>query len=261
MDKEAIQAQLALLRPDVPWVHYFDFGNGLTSVSADQPKSYQKAVGLGRFGDLVASITEPSGKRVLDLASAEGGHSVAFARAGAREVVGIEGRQLYVDRATFAAKALGLDNVRFMQGDVRKIPAEIGRFDIVLCSGILYHIDSEHFEIVVRSLYELTTDMVVLSTHVATPWALGRYRLTGPVKAGPYEGYSFREHNVEDTPEMRQSRLRASLDNPQSFWPLPDELIRALSDVGFKRITEQIKPGHYTAFEERQCRPLLVLRR
>lgn len=50
--------------------------------------------------------------RVLDLACLEGLYGLAFALHGA-EVVGIEGREPNIEKARFAQRALGLENIRF----------------------------------------------------------------------------------------------------------------------------------------------------
>src|SRR5208283_4911140 len=57
-------------------------------------------------------------KRLLDLACLEGLFAIEFAR-----------------------KVLGLSNCRLIKGDVRSISAELGSFDVILCAGILYHLD------------------------------------------------------------------------------------------------------------------------
>ena len=71
-----------------------------------------------------------------------GHYAIEFAMQGAT-VVGIEGRESNVQKAIFAKDILNLENLTFYQDDVRNLSAEkYGQFDIVLCSGILYHLDS-----------------------------------------------------------------------------------------------------------------------
>ena len=53
----------------------------------------------------------------------------------------IEGRESGNANARFAAEVLGLSNVSFITDDVRNLSQErYGRFDVVFCSGILYHL-------------------------------------------------------------------------------------------------------------------------
>src|SRR3982750_1746029 len=74
-----------------------------------------------------------SGLRVLDLGAGEGGLSLEFAAQGAR-VVCVDGRQMNVAKAEFAASALGLD-IEFRCQDVRALSTS-ERYDLVLCFGL-----------------------------------------------------------------------------------------------------------------------------
>ncbi len=71
--------------------------------------------------------------------------AVELARLGAN-VVGIEGREANLAKARFAKEALSLENPEFHQDDVRNLSKEkYGRFDVVLCLGILYHLNRQTF--------------------------------------------------------------------------------------------------------------------
>src|SRR3989442_14143808 len=86
--------------------------------------------------------------RVLDLACLEGLYGKEFARHGAA-VFGKEGRKANIEKARFAKDALALENIRFVQDNVRNLSVQkYGYFDVVLCLGILYHLhvpDVFHF--------------------------------------------------------------------------------------------------------------------
>lgn len=108
-------------------------------------------------------LTELASLRVLGLACLEGLYAVEFARQGAR-AVGIEGRDVNLEKVRFVKKALGLDNLDLHHDDVRNLSLEkYGEFDVVLCLGILYHLDAPdvfHFvesigRVTRRSLYNV----------------------------------------------------------------------------------------------------------
>lgn len=268
MSETELRGGLQRLEPSVPWAHHFALGHGVETISPENLQFYNKSQGLKKLAKLLLNMVpyhtkrgSLKGARVLDLASAEGGHSIALAAQGA-DVLGIEGRPLYVERARFAAAALGIDNVRFEQGDVRTVDsARLGKFDIVLFSGILHHLGQDDFEGMLQTLFQLTGDTLFLYTHVSTPEAVERFRLQGPVRTrNGYEGFLFREHADDASAEERQRQVRASLDNTFSFWATPESFSKALATVGFVSVSKSLTPNMHN-WVDAQCRWLAVARR
>ena len=105
--------------------------------------------------------------RVLDLACHEGHYAIEFAMQGA-EAVGIEYREESVAKARFVKDYLHLARLTFYQDDVRNLSREkYGEFDVVICSGILYHLDAPDIFHFVRRIFEVCTRLVYFDTHVA----------------------------------------------------------------------------------------------
>ncbi len=262
-----IQRRLAELSPETPWAHFFEFAPGIFSVTPENEKFFKKATGLKRVGDVLLQIAEMqvhghslAGKRVLDLACGEGGHSVQFADKGA-EVIGVEGRSLYMERARFAAEAMGQSNIKFIQGDVRKLDPQLGKFDIVVFSGILHHLGIEDFDGMITELARLTEDMLLIYTHVSSDLAIKNHRLQGPQRTNAgREGYLFREHQDDATAKQREQQVRASLDNTFSFWAKEEVLINALKSAGFPLILKVMLP-HPFGWENASYRPILVAKK
>lgn len=263
-----IQQRLSELKPDIPWANHYVLGSGIETVTADAGHFYGKAMGLKAFTDLLPGILRKhmgresfSGLRCLDIGSAEGIHAIFMAEQGAREVIGLEGRRLYVDRSNFVAEAKGLTNVRFVQNDVRTLDAAaFGQFDFVLCSGLLHHLDADAFVHFTQAMADVTGDTLVLYTHTATDWAVDHFQLKESARvAGQYEGFLFREHKDGATPEQKERQVRASLDNTFSFWARESSLVRRLVEVGFKSILKVYEPVFTKTFNEREFRALWVL--
>jgi hypothetical protein len=88
------------------------------------------------------------GARVLDLASHDGRWCYAFAQAGAREVVGIEGRPELVKQFEAFPNAEIKRRVKLNVGDIfegtRKLVEDKQTFDVVGILGVYYHI-MDHF--------------------------------------------------------------------------------------------------------------------
>ncbi len=125
---------------------------------------------------LVASLVEIlkpffakplSEMRVLDLGCGEGGFAIEFGRRGA-SVVGVEAREANIAKANFARDALGLENVEFVQDDVRNLHrVKYGLFDLVLCWGLLYHLDAQSVFPFIEQIASVCTRIAVFDTHVS----------------------------------------------------------------------------------------------
>ena len=185
--------------------------------------------------------------RVLDLGCEEGHFAVEFARHGA-EVVAVDVREQHLERARFLAEASGAaERLGTVRADVRELdPDELGEFDLVLCLGLHYHLDTP-------DLFALFEKLARLSR-----WALvlyGNFSLSdreAREHAGhTYHGAAVFEH-AEATPEAERRRLGlASPDNPRSFWLTKPSLVNLLADSGFTSVSEQLFPRGETWHADR----------
>lgn len=265
-----IRQQLDALQPEIPWAHFFDFGHGISSVDESNDTFLRKSKSLSRIAELMGYLSKHhvkggtlEGKRVLDLACGEGAHSIYFARLGAT-VLGLDGRQLYVDRATFAARTQGQSqNTSFITGDVRHLDAEeLGTFDVVIASGILHHLNTEAFYDFISGLRNVCDDTAFIYTHISTALSIQNHRLKGPVYANDaYEGYLFREHAENASEEQKRSKVRASLDNSTSFWATETALVQAARDAGWDAFYRMHHPAVFSNLETGSYRPVFVLRK
>jgi len=84
------------------------------------------------------------GATVLDLACCEGWFSHKMLEWGASRVVGVDIRELNVRRAKLVRQHFDISPERFdiRHGDVLELdPDELGRFDVVLVLGLVYHME------------------------------------------------------------------------------------------------------------------------
>lgn len=103
-----------------------------------------------RYAHIVEPLkAEISGARILDLGSHDGRWPLAYADAGAREVVGIEGRASLVEKFN-GFPGRNKDRVDMRVGDfvveMDKLIAQNETFDIVSCLGVFYH-TTHHYKI------------------------------------------------------------------------------------------------------------------
>jgi 2-polyprenyl-3-methyl-5-hydroxy-6-metoxy-1,4-benzoquinol methylase len=168
-----------------------------------------------RLKRIVQVVSDLSNKplsecRILDLGCLDGIYSIEFAKHGA-DTIGVEIREANIRKAIFCKEALALHNVDFRQDDVRNISAELyGRFDAIVCSGILYHLPATDAIDVIKRMYDMVNRVVVIDTHVALK-PIERF-VFGEEE---YWGSVFREHSASTTPEEKAKTLWASADNPE----------------------------------------------
>jgi SAM-dependent methyltransferase len=175
--------------------------------------------------------------RVLDLACLEGLYAIEFARLGA-EVVAIEGREANLAKARFAGEVFSLGNVSFIRDDVRNLSVgKYGVFDVVLCLGILYHLDAPDLFSFVHNISAVCRRLTVIDTHISP-----RPSVCREYHGKKYYGRPYREHAPSATSEAREKAAWASLDNPRSFWFTRPSLFNLLAQTGFSSAYECVLP-------------------
>jgi SAM-dependent methyltransferase len=184
--------------------------------------------------------------RVLDLGCEEGHFAVEFARHGA-EVVAVDVREEHLRRARFLAEATGAPRFSTVLADVRELdPAALGEFDLVLCLGLHYHLDTPDLFVFFEKLARLCRWALVL---------YGNFSLSDRdvrEHAGRrYHGASVFEHAAGATEDERRRLGLASPDNPRSFWLTKPSLINLLADSGFSSVCEQLFPRSETWHADR----------
>jgi hypothetical protein len=242
---EIIAEREAIIARCGPWTaHNIHLGHGIYTIGTVT----EGRLVLRRIVQAVSDISRSplSSLRVLDLACLEGIYGIEFALHGAK-VIGIEGRSANIEKAKFAARCLKLPNIEFIQDDVRKINRNtIGEFDVVLCAGIFYHLNSPDVFAFAETIAEMTTQFAIFDTHISL----------GASEQRQYKGYSYNgsifvEHADIATDEQKERSLWASLDNNQSFWLTRASLLNLLSKSGFSSVLENFNPSMIGEFDNR----------
>lgn len=181
-----------------------------------------------------------TGCRVADLGCAHGTLAIELARRGAT-ALGIEGRQYWIDVANRNRDYYSAPQAEFVRDDVKNFSvSRYGQFDIVICAGLLYHLDSPDLFDLVERISEACTGFAIFDTHVALhPKRQVSWR------GHTYSGMSYREHFPAATERQREEALGASLDDEWSFWLTKPSLLNLLQRVGFTSVLEIENPvGH-----------------
>lgn len=193
-----------------------------------------------------------AGKTVVDLGCLEGAFTVEFARLGAALSVGIEPRKESFDRCEIVRKLTGFSNLRFIQADLKdELPKWEGEFDVVFMAGLLYHVSDPYSAL--RLVYRSCRELTMIDTHIADKKTVTHN--CGEIvdrwwDGKSYKGRLFPEYPADVDRSRHEKMLWAAYSDAFAFWPLEDDLVRMIHDVGF-RIVNKINPaefrGHWRA--------------
>ena len=178
--------------------------------------------------------------RLLDLGALEGGLSLAMAESGF-EVLCVEGRSENAAKCRLVRDYFDLGrHLEVLEADVRSLnPQEHGRFEVILCCGLLYHLD-QPFEF----LHQLSTLLspggaLFIDSHVApkSDVEVGESNYAGALsslqsldsKNPSLEGRWILEHDPNDDGTHPWS----SIGNSRSFWATKESLFLSLEAAGF----------------------------
>jgi tRNA (mo5U34)-methyltransferase len=125
------------------WHYRFDLRGHETPLADDKANRHEQR--RRYFFDPLVELAGGSlgGKRVLDLGCNAGFWTLAALRAGADFVLAVDGRAMHVHQAALVLEVEEIDSSRYelVVDDVFEVDyARHGRFDIVLCLGLLYHV-------------------------------------------------------------------------------------------------------------------------
>ena len=212
----ALRARIAALDP---WFYPLRVGGIEVTAGVGSPVSHEFLVNHTHcraqlLVDEVARRTELRGKSVLELASNCGYWSSRYAELGASRVVGLEGRQQFLEQAELYWSVNGMlpaERCTFLRGNVadRRDWAALealGPFDVTLVAGILYHVPN--YREVLRWASELTREVLVIDTRVV--------------------------HGAEAiVAEPGELRFNAIAETRRKVVPNLDQLVAALEELGF----------------------------
>jgi SAM-dependent methyltransferase len=225
--------------------HNIELAPGLFTIQAAPPDRAQQRAQL--YAGLCRTLLRRPlrGLRVLDLGCLEGGISIALARQGAR-CLGIDVRTSHLAKAAFAAQALGLQRrCRWLEGDVTdpSLWQRLGRFDLVICSGLLYHLDAADLLPLLKRLHGVCRRrraLAIVDTNIA-PAPSHCVELPGQP---PLWGCHWQEHEPSTSEPERLAAGWSSLHNNQAFWLTERSLVNALVSAGFGSVVKPLYPYH-----------------
>lgn len=147
---------------------FFDF-------LADHPRYDATGGSIQRLNRRYRFLVKPyaaeiKGACVLDLASHDGRWSYALSAAGAKEVLGVEGREEMIAEYDAFPPGPVKDRVSFVHGDVYEVlpqlAAEGRRFDVVALYGLFYHV-MDHYRLL-KLIARFEPRLVIIDSEFCT---------------------------------------------------------------------------------------------
>ena len=210
------------------WSSNIHVGGGVYTVSADEFVDAEK---LRRVTQVITGEFGPDlhGVRAADLGALEGAYSFELAGRGA-DVVAVEYRPDNLDRLKAARSLLGLDDkVDAHQRDVRHGLSDLGEFDVVLCLGLLYHLEMSAALDLLGEIGSVAKNLVVVDTHVC---------IGEPDQSCTTDGVDYFALEVTETPSHRHAASTNRAD-----WLTEGSIANRLDRAGFSEISRVLCPA------------------
>jgi hypothetical protein len=213
------------------WFYRFALPSGAVTGSAHAPDILAIHDTRWAMAEAALRAAFPEGAArasAVDLACHQGWFSLKLRDFGFGSVHGIDARQRHVDDATLVASAMGASQVGFSRGDVHGLsPAIVGTHDLVLCFGLLYHLENPVGAL--RVARSLCRRLCLIETQVAPGQGgvvdYGSYRFVKRI-----EGSFVIVDETDETEESEASTLGISLI------PSLEALHFVLRKVGFSKV-------------------------
>ena len=209
------------------WYQRIDLGAGV--FTADGPQ-YHEVVWQRIAPAFPAHL---GGAAVLDVGCNAGYFAIELKRRGAGRVVGVEPVPLHFEQATLCRDVLGLD-IEYVSLDAHEIGRLVETFDIVVFTGVLYHLRNPL--LVLEQVGRLCRDVVVVETECILEDA----RNVVYARQGPPGGVA-----VTGCPRGFMKFVETTeLNGDGSNWWIPDTecVLGMLRTAGFTRFSTPIYP-------------------
>ena len=235
-----------------PWTaHNIQLGVKVQTMHEGDGLRYKARCDLYKFLFRNSTSQNISDVRVLDLGCLEGGIGIEFALQGAT-VKGIDVRRSNIAKCQFASDMLGISTkCSWVTADVcdSTLWHDIGQYDLIICSGLLYHLDGSSIIPLLHNLSRSVSKdgIVILDTNIASR----------PISSLALDndnhifGCTWEEHNPSASYEDRLKSSWSSLENDQAFWLTERSLTNALVLSGFKYVFKSLYPYHEWGHQSR----------
>ena len=183
--------------------------------------------------------------KVLDLGCLEGGISIKLAQAG-MTVVGTDVREGHIRKCEYVSNKLNLnDQLTWLIGDVTddSFWNSLGLFDVIICSGLLYHIaDKDIYKFVkcMRAHNASPSGLTIIDTNI-TSSSKHTYQVSPELSI---HGRQWIEHKKGKSIRDRIKDSWSSLNNDHAFWMTERSLVNIFVASNYSSFHKPLYPFH-----------------
>jgi len=200
-----------------PWVGAFEYKGKIFGGSFMGSYAKNQQYPRGSKIDLFFQ-SFPNAKRILEIGTLEGLDTFQLAQQNDVTIVTIEGRKKNLEKAIFLSELYGFNNIEFLHANIEYLDLNLlGKFDAVVCCGILYHLTKPWT--IIENISTITNSLFIWSHYWGSlndTTFINGYRAKKVITAFP-------------VPDMN------ALDE-YSYWLTFDALRGVLLNNGFTRI-------------------------
>ncbi len=175
-----------------------------------------------------------AGKTCLELGPLEGGHSYMMQKMGAKKIIAIEANSRAFLKCLCVKEIFKLDKVEYKLGDFMPfLDNEKSRYDLVIASGILYHMEEP---VKLLKLISKVSDKVFLWTHYYDKNIIPRRddlaHKFSSVSSFEYDGVTY-EYSTQSYKKALDWSGFCGGSNTISKWLTRESIIKVLKHFGF----------------------------
>lgn len=201
----------------------------------------------------VFSRTELSNMSILDIGCNDGWVLHQLSDIPFRKMVGIEPREKNIAKGKKVREVLKISNrVEYRIGDIESLSGE--KFDIVICAGLLYHVES--IPLALRQLRNSCAKLLLIESRCLSDSHMTQ-ELMDEIEMRDLV-YRFKEKQCGITVQKYESSYHDGSAKSSTIVNIPsvDSLVMHLSLLGFKSIEVLADPETYRASVWQDKRPL-----
>jgi len=160
------------------WWHYIDLGDEVMTPGTQGGKGQGKENATTRKLSYLKLPEDLTGKTVLDLGCSDGFFSFECKKRGAKRVVAVDNPKVNNSKAFVTARKIFGANIQIILSDIYDLDIKkLGKFDIVLGLGLLYHLKSPLMALdIIRNLTKSDGFTLIESHFVARPESIMEYK-------------------------------------------------------------------------------------